>query len=313
MFIEQAYTKKFDIIKYLPIPIVFLFLMLLNYVAIVVMDIDVDTLMQQQIALKGANEVLFESLLPLAIFLVILLLWVKFVNKQSIRSLTTARAKVDWSRIFTAFGIWAVFSVATTAMAYFSTPESYEINFRPVPFAILACISIIMIPMQTSFEEYLFRGYLMQGIGIATRSKLTALIVTSLMFGLMHIANPEIEKMGYILLLYYIGTGLLLGIITLMDDGMELALGFHAANNLIAALLVTSDWTALQTDSILKDKSEPSAGFDILLPLIIIYPILLLIFSRIYKWTNWKEKLTGRVHLQPLNEITINQTGEGHE
>ncbi|MFD2603682.1 CPBP family intramembrane glutamic endopeptidase [Flavobacterium suzhouense] len=313
MFIEQAYTKKFDIIKYLPIPIVFLFLMLLNYVAIVVMDIDVDTLMQQQIALKGANEVLFESLLPLAIFLVILLLWVKFVNKQSIRSLTTARAKVDWSRIFTAFGIWAVFSVATTAMAYFSTPESFEINFRPVPFAILACISIIMIPMQTSFEEYLFRGYLMQGIGIATRSKLTALIVTSLMFGLMHIANPEIEKMGYILLLYYIGTGLLLGIITLMDDGVELALGFHAANNLIAALLVTSDWTALQTDSILKDKSEPSAGFDILLPLIIIYPILLLIFSRIYKWTNWKEKLTGRVHLKPLNEITINQIGEGHE
>jgi uncharacterized protein len=94
---------------------------------------------------------------------------------------------------------------------------------------------------------------------------------------------------------------------------MELALGFHAANNLIAALLVTSDWTALQTESILKDKSLPSAGFDILLPLIIIYPILLLIFSRLYKWNNWKEKLTGKVHLQAVNETTINQTGQGHE
>jgi hypothetical protein len=31
---------------------------------------------------------------------------------------------------------------------------------------------------------------------------------------------------------YYIGTGLFLGI-TLMDEGMELALGFHAANNLV--------------------------------------------------------------------------------
>jgi hypothetical protein len=31
---------------------------------------------------------------------------------------------------------------------------------------------------------------------------------------------------------YYIGTGLFLGILTLMDEGMELALGFHA-NNLV--------------------------------------------------------------------------------
>ena len=43
-----------------------------------------------------------------------------------------------------------------------------------------------------------------------------------------------------------------LGILTLMDDGLELALGFHAANNLITALLVTADWTAFQTDSILQ-------------------------------------------------------------
>jgi membrane protease YdiL (CAAX protease family) len=252
-------------------------------------------------------------MLPMVIFLAMLLLWVKFINKQSIRSLTTARPKVDWKRIFMSFGIWALVSIATTAVTYFMSTENFEVNFRLVPFAILAVIAVIMVPMQTSFEEYLFRGYLMQGIGIATRSKLTALITTSVLFGIMHIANPEIEKLGYILLLYYIGTGFFLGIITLMDDGMELALGFHAANNLIAALLVTSDWTALQTESILKDKSVPEAGFDILLPLLIIYPILLLIFSRIYKWTNWKEKLTGKVHLHLQEEIAINQIGQSHD
>ena len=37
-----------------------------------------------------------------------------------------------------------------------------------------------------------------------------------------------------------------------MDDGLELAIGFHAANNLIAALLVTADWTVFQTESILN-------------------------------------------------------------
>jgi hypothetical protein len=80
-----------------------------------------------------------------------------------------------------------------------------------------------------------------------------------------------------------------------MDDGLELALGFHAANNLVGALLVTSDWSAFQTHSILKDVAEPSAGFDVLLPILIIYPILLFIFGRKYGWKNWKEKLTGKV------------------
>jgi membrane protease YdiL (CAAX protease family) len=66
----------------------------------------------------------------------------------------------------------------------------------------------------------------------------------------MHIFNPEVSKIGYIILVYYIGTGLLLGIVTLMDEGMELALGFHAANNLVGALLISSDWSAFQTNSI---------------------------------------------------------------
>jgi hypothetical protein len=61
---------------------------------------------------------------------------------------------------------------------------------------------------------------------------------------------------------------------------MELALGFHAANNLVGALLVTSDWSAFQTHSIFKDVSEPQAGFDVILPVMIIYPILLFIFNR---------------------------------
>lgn len=297
MFIEQVYSKNFDFVKYLPFPIVFLLIVLLNYAVMLVLPTGVDNIIQQEIARKGANFVLFQTLLPLAIFLILLLVWVKFIHKQSIRSLTTARPKVDWGRIFFAFGIWGIITIALIATAYYMEPENYMFNFKPVPFAILAAIAIIMIPMQTSFEEYFFRGYLMQGIGIATRSRLIPLIFTSVMFGLMHIANPEIDKLGYILLWYYIGTGFFLGVITLMDEGMELALGFHAANNLITALLVTSDWTALQTHSILKDMSDPSAGYEIFLPLVIFYPVLLLIFSKKYKWGGWNEKLTGRIAL----------------
>jgi hypothetical protein len=175
-----------------------------------------------------------------------------------------------------------------------------------VPFLILAAIAIVFVPLQTSFEEYLFRGYLMQGIGVLCKNKWVPLVITSVLFGLLHIANPEIDKLGYILLVHYIGTGFFLGIITLMDEGLELALGFHAANNLFTALLVTADWTAFQTNSVLIDISDPAdiESSEIFFSVLIVYPILIFIFAKVYKWTNWKDKLTGSVIKNQLSNTS---------
>jgi hypothetical protein len=114
-------------------------------------------------------------------------------------------------------------------------------------------------------------------------------------------------------MVYYIGTGFFLGIMTLMDEGLELALGFHAANNLVGALLVTADWTAFQTHSIFKDVSEPSASYDVLFPVLVIFPILLFIFGRKYKWTDWKEKLSGTVREYDAEKELINTKGKENE
>ena len=133
------------------------------------------------------------------------------------------------------------------------TPENYVWNFDKQKFMTFALIAVLLIPLQTSFEELLFRGHMIQGIGIHTKSRAAALIITSVLFGLMHIANPEVGELGYGILAYYIGTGFLFGIITLMDEGLELVLGFHAANNLIGALLVSAEWTAFRVDSLYID------------------------------------------------------------
>lgn len=220
---------------------------------------------------------------------------VKYMHSQTLLSVTTSRPKIDWSRIAFSFIIWAVFSIISFFVLYFQSPQEFVWNFKPIPFLILVLVGTILIPIQTSTEEYVFRGYLMQGFANLARNKWFPLMMTSLIFGSMHILNPEVGKMGYVIMVYYIGTGLFLGIITLMDEGMELALGFHAANNLVGALLVTSDWSVFQTHSIFKDMSEPSAGFDVILPVVIVYPVLLFIFSKKYNWTNWKEKLTGTI------------------
>jgi len=247
----------------------------------------------------GTNNFLFLMLLTFAIGLACLFFWTKVVHKQPLRELTTSRRKVDWNRIFFAFILWATISVVFILIDIQMSPENYEFNFNLKPFLILAVIATIMIPIQTSMEEYYLRGYMMQGIGLMAKNKWVPLVLTSTIFGLMHILNPEVSKLGYGIMVFYIGTGFFLGILTLMDEGLELALGFHAANNLTAALLVTADWTAFQTDSIYRDVSDPVLSWDVFIPVFIIFPILLFIFSKKYKWTNWKERLTGKV-LEPV-------------
>jgi membrane protease YdiL (CAAX protease family) len=242
-----------------------------------------------------SNLTLFLILISFVFIMLGIVLVVRSLHGQTLLSVTTSRAKIDWKRVGFSFMIWSVFTIVSTLLFYFSNPDDFVVNFKPIPFAILVVIGVLLIPIQTSSEEYIFRGYLMQGFANLAQNKWFPLLMTSVIFGGMHIFNPEVAKIGYIVLVYYIGTGLLLGIITLMDEGMELALGFHAANNLVGALLVTSDWSAFQTNSIFKDISDPSAGLDVILPVVLIYPILLFIFSKKYNWTNWKEKLTGNI------------------
>ena len=293
MYIEQLQKIKMNLWSYTVIPCLFLALMIVNYVSSE--GVDTNEIMKKMTKEIGVNGTFFLVVAPLSFMLFFVLFYNKFIQNNSLRVLTTSRPKIDWSRFFFSFGVWGGITIVTTLISYFTTPEDFVMQFNPEKFAIFLVLALILIPMQTSFEEYLFRGHMLQGLGLATKTRWVPLLVTSFLFGIMHIANPEVDKMGMIIMFYYIGTGLFLGILTLMDEGLELALGFHAANNLVGALLVTSDWSAFQTHSILKDISIPSANFQIFIPILIIFPILLYIFSKKYKWSNWNEKLFGNI------------------
>ncbi|MBM1107414.1 CPBP family intramembrane metalloprotease [Aurantibacter crassamenti] len=305
MYIEQAYKGLSEswrfVIGIISIIIVWQFLGSIPLlIALVLKSDSLSALAGGDIAaisaVLGSNPFLFYMLLSFAFGLVSLFIYVKCIHKQSITSLTTSRKKIDWGRIFFAFIIWGVISVVFVLIDIYVSPDDYVWNFELNNFIILAVIAVIMIPIQTSMEEYFMRGYMMQGIGIMAKNRWLPLVITSVLFGVMHLFNPEVEKLGYGIMVYYIGTGFFLGILALMDEGLELALGFHASNNLITALLVTADWTAFQTHSLYRDISEPALGWDVFVPVLVIYPILLFIFSKKYGWSNWKERLAGKVY-----------------
>lgn len=303
MFIEQSIDKKNKFWKYLLGLTIISFAAFLGQMPMLVLILfqtyfkgkAYPTTDAQLLNFFEPNLNLFLLLFSYVVALVGVYFVVRMLHKQKFTSIITGRKKIDWKRVLFSFSIWSLFTIVTTLVTYYFNPSDFEINFQLVPFLILLCIATVLIPIQTTVEELVFRGYLMQGFANLFRNKWLPLLLTSTIFGLLHLSNPEVSKIGNIIMVYYIGTGLLLGVMTLMDDGTELALGFHAANNLIGALLVTSNWSAFQTYSIFKDVAEPEAGLDIILPVIVIYPILLAIFGYKYNWSDWKKKLMQNV------------------
>ncbi len=249
--------------------------------------------------IPSKNFWLAVNLLPFAFLLGLLFLLVKYLHQRSILSLSTARPKIDWRRVGFSFTLIVIITIVTFGIGYALDPSLIELQFDPLKFAILFVVSLVLFPLQIGLEEYLFRGYLMQHIGAFAKNRWMPLIITSVMFGVFHGANPEVAEMGWVVMIFYIGTGFLLGIMTLMDDGLELALGFHFGNNLLAAILVTSNWSALQTDAIFiytAEEASSSLG-EIIMPVFIIYPIILLILAYKYKWNDWKGKLFGTIEI----------------
>lgn len=295
MYIEQLKSSGIKFWTYIPFTILFFAIIGSNFILSDGMDTNV--MMQNYINEFGETIAFLMLIIPLVVLFFVLLFWVKIGAGQSIRSLTTARAKVDWKRVFFSFFVWSIFTIGSTLIYFYFSPTDFEINFNASAFFPFVIIALLTIPFQTSFEEYFFRGHLMQGLGLGSNNKWFPLIVTSVLFGLMHWGNPEVAAFGPIVMIYYIGTGFFLGIITLMDDGLELALGFHAANNLIVALLLTSSNSAFQTPSILKDISEvgSSSFSEIIIPVLIIYPLLILLFAKKYNWSGFKTKLFGKL------------------
>jgi membrane protease YdiL (CAAX protease family) len=239
----------------------------------------------------GKNTLLFYLLFPFLTAFIALVVCIKYIHKKSIRSYFTERKKFDVKRFFHAFLVWGIVLTGFLIVSLYTSSE-LTWNFDIHLFLPLLVIAVLFIPIQTSFEEFFFRGYLFNIIKTPIKKSWLIVLFTGVIFGLMHGANPEIEVLGYGILVYYILTGIFLGLLRLMDDGLELSMGYHAVNNLFAALIISNEWQAFQTDALFIDHAKPTFGWDALLTICFFQPLLLLYFAKKYKWSNWKDKLS---------------------
>ncbi len=236
----------------------------------------------------GSIEMTFITVMLMFVCSMILL-WVvvKFIHKRPFQSIITASARIRWKRMWFSFALWMILSILTLVIAIALYPAHFTFQFQAQPFLISLVLGLLFFPVQTWLEEFLFRGYLMQGIGQVTRTAFLPILITGTLFGLIHLMNPEAQAYGMLTVLpQYILPGIFLGMVACLDEGLEVAMGYHFANNLFGTVAVTSSSSAIQLNAIYNSKGVLS-GFDNV-ALLLQCLVFLAICWWLYKW-NYKK------------------------
>lgn len=82
-------------------------------------------------------------------------------------------------------------------------------------------MTLCLTPLQTATEELLFRGYVMQGLSLLVKRPVAIAVISSVIFTLPHLANPEVARAPLLVPLQYVTIGLLLAAVTLRDGRLE--------------------------------------------------------------------------------------------
>ncbi|RPH29373.1 MAG: CPBP family intramembrane metalloprotease [Bacteroidales bacterium] len=229
------------------------------------------------------NLGLILMIIPFIIALITIVLLFKPLHKRHYCEIINGTRNVRWKRFFFSIVIWGLIMLIYLLIDHSINPSNYKLNINLSAFIPLIFISILLIPFQTTYEEVIFRGYFTQGVAAWTKSRLWAIIIPSLLFGLMHSFNPEIKVFGFWAIMpSYIIFGLFFAIVTILDDGIEVAMGAHAANNIFSSIFVTSKSSVLQTPALFEQQViEPNKETLIL---ILSSTIFIAILKYKYHW-----------------------------
>lgn len=234
--------------------------------------------------LQDKNIILATLVVPFTFALLFLIFLVRLYNKRSFSEMVNGTKSIRWHRIGFSFALWFGIMSIYTIIAYFIAPSEFTLQFDLSKFILLFLISILFIPLQTTFEEILLRGYLAQEVAMLTRSRWLALLIPALAFAMMHIANPEIEKYGMgVMLSTYFAMAFIWGLTTILDDGIEISMGMHAANNIFISLFTTQRGAAFETDAVFEiTHSDPHIA---LAELVGMGFLVILICYKKYNWS----------------------------
>ena len=245
------------------------------------------------------NVYLVEMIFPFIIGLIAFILLLYPMNGKKLRHVLVGTGAFRWNRLVVSAMIWTLFSAIYLFASIRLDPSNYSLLNTSKTLIPLIIISVLLIPFQAAWEEIIFRGYLMQGFTVLMKNKWVPVIFTSILFALMHVINPEVKEYGFWSMMpQYLLFGLVFGIMTIMDDGVEAAIGAHAANNAFLSIMLTNKNSVLQTPSVYEQHVyNPGIEF---LTMLVMGIVILLVMKLLFRWKGFSAILR---RVEPVSTI----------
>lgn len=195
---------------------------------------------------QAASAVLV-SFLPLLIAPIILH---RFLLRRPLRELFTRSTRNFSQEVLRGAAVMSLLLLLLGLPDFILNNSTYSWSFDATRFLPYLLIAFTLIPIQTTAEEVFYRGWIQLRLENGKRSIWIISIVGGALFALPHLGNPEVSGNLLLPVIGYGSTGFMLTWVTMRDQSMGLAVGAHAANNILAGLLVSSADSALPAASI---------------------------------------------------------------
>jgi uncharacterized protein len=217
-------------------------------------------------------------------FLAGVLIAVSLVHRRHPRTLVTAWKKISWRRVGQGFVAWFVpLCLIGVLGQYLLYPDTFSFTSDLPSFALFVPLALVLTAIQTTTEELFYRGYIVQGASMISTNRVFLALVAAVVFTLPHLLNPEVSAGGWLTIFsnYFVGTGLIWAIVSLIDGTTELAIGAHFANNIVGFLLFNIAGSAVTTPALFT-VSEFHATY-VALSVLVAIPVFLAIAYKVFK------------------------------
>lgn len=152
---------------------------------------------------------------------------VKIIKDRPFSSYSSSRGGWNHKLYFKALIIPVIIYIIFEAISLSITGVKGSNHFSVMFF--IACL--ILVPLQSIAEEYIFRGLLMQSLGSWFNIPILALLIQAVIFAVFHGYN-SLGIFGVFV------SGLVMGFFTWKTNGLEVGAALHTVNNLAVAFTV---------------------------------------------------------------------------
>jgi membrane protease YdiL (CAAX protease family) len=186
-------------------------------------------------------------------------LWLvaRYLHRRRFGTLVAPDGRLRIAEVLRGGLYWTGGIAIALAVEWVIARPEYTYTLEPRPFLLLLPAVLVLTTIQATTEELFFRGYLLQGTALLTRRTAVLVAVNGVLFGVPHLGNPEVASGFALLATYYVLFGAFATMVALRAGSLHLVIGLHVANNLLGALVIGVENSALTTNKILTGPLDP--------------------------------------------------------